>query len=177
MPTDYVVITSPGDEAALVPAALPPSERRLRDENDRLLTQLLQVEARRREGARHLARREADMRVGLLAEIASTFLPTLDSLELACASIDASPVQEGLRVACRQLAHTLKTLGLTLHWPLPGDRFDPIVHEALAPSPDSAFDDGCIVQVWRAGYSLGPHLLRPALVSVACEGRRESREP
>jgi molecular chaperone GrpE len=43
-----------------------------------------------------------------------------------------------------------------------GQPFDPALHEAVA----SDGDGSTVVEVYRQGYNLGEHLLRPAMVKV-----------
>jgi molecular chaperone GrpE len=161
--------TGAQDVHSIVPANVPPVERRLRAENDSLRTQLLQFEERAERARMASSRRGLEDRLALIAEIASAFLPMLDGLELARATSDATPMREGLERTCRQFERTLTAHGFTAHWPTPGQRFDPAIHEAVEQETTSAQSDGCIVRTLRVGYSRGAYLLRPALVTVACE--------
>jgi molecular chaperone GrpE len=47
-----------------------------------------------------------------------------------------------------------------------GERFDPTVHEAVAYRQRPDLDEPVIAAVERAGFRLGPHLIRAARVSV-----------
>lgn len=46
-------------------------------------------------------------------------------------------------------------------------KFDPHLHEALAPVESDSHEAGAIVEVKRKGYRLHDRLIRPALVTVA----------
>jgi molecular chaperone GrpE len=47
-----------------------------------------------------------------------------------------------------------------------GERFDPTLHEAVAYEQRPDLDEPVIAAVQRAGYRLGPRLIRAARVSV-----------
>ena len=49
-----------------------------------------------------------------------------------------------------------------------GQRFDPLLHEAVSAVPAASPDqDGVVVGVIRHGYRIGDEVLRPASVAVA----------
>ena len=51
--------------------------------------------------------------------------------------------------------------------PAQGERFDPMVHEALTLEDSAEHEEGVVIEVIQQGYRLGDRVLRPALVRVA----------
>lgn len=86
------------------------------------------------------------------------------SLELA--GDDAESLREGLRMVLGQFEDGLNKLGLE-EVPGVGARFDPNVHEALALSPVlDPEQDGTVLMVHSAGYTVGGKVLQAAQVVV-----------
>ncbi|MBM4415132.1 MAG: nucleotide exchange factor GrpE [Chloroflexi bacterium] len=100
------------------------------------------------------------------AALVVNYLPVLDDLERALASVDAEIAGhrwvEGVRMVERKFRATLEASGVR---PLPaeGQPFDPSVHEAVtfAPGPE-----GHVVAVLQPGYAIDGRVLRPARVVV-----------
>lgn len=132
---------------------------------------------------RHLrARAELDtMRRRMLGEVelardegvASALTPALtvfDDLERAlnAADLSADPgsIVPGVRAVREGLLRNLASLGVELVG-LPGDPFDPNLHEALTVVPlTPGAKPGTIAQVFEAGFVRGERLVRVARVTV-----------
>jgi len=97
-----------------------------------------------------------------LERFAEELLPVMDSLEAALKTRDVS----GIELTLRQLASALDKAAVREIAPLPGERFDPHRHQAMAAvEADSA--PNTVVAVMQKGYQLHDRVLRPALVTVA----------
>jgi molecular chaperone GrpE len=48
-----------------------------------------------------------------------------------------------------------------------GEKFDPVVHEALSTQPADGVESGTVVEVMQKGYRIGEQLIRPARVVVS----------
>ncbi len=114
--------------------------------------------------------RDSEAQEGRAAEsIVSELLPVLDNLERA---VDASEhheeaqVAEGVARVRQQLADILRRRGLEEIEAVPGEAFDPHVHEALSHQP-SELPEGAIAAVWQRGYRLGDRIVRAARVVVS----------
>lgn len=79
----------------------------------------------------------------------------------------------GIEMTERGLMTAFETNGIRPIEPVPGDKFDPNVHQAIAEIPGTEFTTGSIVQVSQSGYALDDRLLRPAMVLVA----RDAEQP
>ena len=89
-------------------------------------------------------------------------------------AIDARPQElaenswaEGIAAIDRKLRSLLESEGVTEIDAVPGRRFDPREHDAIANVPGTGRPEGEIVDEVRRGYRLRDRVLRPALVAVA----------
>jgi molecular chaperone GrpE len=120
---------------------------------------------------RKRARRETDDagrrgRESLLKEL----LPVFDNLERAAtsavAATDAKSVAEGVRMVLRQFSTTLERVGITRVATV-GKPFDPGLHEAIQHVESTEHSAGLVAAEVQAGYQIGEHLVRAALVVVS----------
>lgn len=97
-------------------------------------------------------------------------LPVFDNLERAAqhadTATDAKAVAEGVRIVIKQFEAALEKMGIKRVTTV-GAPFDPAVHEAIqhVESPDQPA--GVVLHEVQAGYLLGDHLLRAAMVVVS----------
>ncbi len=111
-----------------------------------------------------------DARARITAELVAHFLPVLDDLERALKDRplqgDGARWAEGIELIYRKLVALLDAEGIETI-PANGQRFDPMVHEALTLEDSEQHDEGMVIEVIQQGYRLGDRVLRPALVRVA----------
>ncbi len=104
--------------------------------------------------------------------VVAALLPALDNLERA---IDAaqthgaenSAILEGVTQVYSQFRRTLMEFGLQEITVVPGQPFDPNLHEAVSQAESAEYEEGHVVQQLQRGYKLADRLLRPALVVVS----------
>jgi len=103
-----------------------------------------------------------------LERFAESLLPVMDSLEAALANKAASPeaLRDGVQLTLRQLKQALEKARVAAISPVPGERFDPHRHQAMA-AVESDSEPNTVVAVMQKGYQLHDRVLRPALVTVA----------
>lgn len=107
---------------------------------------------------------------------AESLLPVLDSLEAALKSRDVS----GIELTLRQLQAAFGKASIREIDPLPGERFDPHRHQAMAAveaPPGEMREPNSVVAVMQKGYSLHDRVLRPALVTVARAVEKRGANP
>lgn len=124
--------------------------------------------------ARRRAQQEQEQLLALAANQASALvLPALDSLERAFNTLPDSLRRltwvEGISLVEFQLRRVLEAHGVTPFEPAPGDKLDPLRHQAIAEAETSEHPAGSVAQVVQRGYELNGRVLRPALVSIARE--------
>lgn len=117
--------------------------------------------------------------------LARDLVPTMDNLERALLAAGVDPaggeaaaespseevsahraLAEGVALVYRELKTTLERAGVEAYEPS-GERFDPLVHEAVATNPVEGVDGGLIIETIEKGYRLGDNVLRPARVIVS----------
>ena len=101
---------------------------------------------------------------GLLTEL----LPVVDNLERALASAgeEEQHLAEGVRLVHSGLLGVLERNGVEVFDPS-GEKFDPVLHEAVSTRPDENGDSGVVLDVVEKGYRLAGNVLRPARVVVS----------
>lgn len=103
-----------------------------------------------------------------IESFAEALVPVKDSLEMALKldnpSVDA--LKEGVEMTLKQLAAAFERNRLLEVNPSPGDKLDPMKHQAISMVPAEQ-DANTIVSVLQKGYMISERLLRPALVTVA----------
>jgi molecular chaperone GrpE len=164
--------TSAGDGTAeervkRLEAALAKAEQDKKENWDKYLRAVADLENYRKRGKRDLDDAKADTKTRVLKEM----LPVVDNLERAVEHADkqgdaAVAIIDGIRLVLRQFVTAFERVDVT---PVEaaGQPFDPNVHEAISQLETSDAPPGTVVQVLQRGYRLGDRLLRPALVVVA----------
>lgn len=79
-----------------------------------------------------------------------------------------SAILEGVGLVLKQLEKSLEKFGLKKVG-VEGEIFDPHRHEAIGQVESGDHKPGTVVLVHRGGFTLHDRLIRPALVTVACE--------
>ncbi len=148
-------------------AALARAEQDKKDNWDKYLRAVADLENFRKRGKRDLDDAKADARTKVLKEM----LPVVDNLERAVEHADkegdaAAAIIDGVKLVLRQFLTALERVDVT---PVEasGQPFDPNVHEAISQLETDEAPPGTVTQVLQRGYRLGDRLLRPALVVLA----------
>ena len=100
----------------------------------------------------------------------------LDNLEraLSHASEDGLPaLVEGIRMTHGMLLASLRKFNVTPVEAV-GAPFNPAFHQAMAQVPTDDYPPNSVVEEYQKGYMLKDRLLRPAMVSVSTEIKRDS---
>jgi molecular chaperone GrpE len=113
-----------------------------------------------------------------LERFAESLLPVMDSLEAALANKAASPeaLRDGVQLTLRQLSQALEKARVVAISPVPGERFDPHRHQAMA-AVEADSEPNTVVAVMQKGYQLHDRVLRPALVTVAKPVEKRGANP
>ncbi|HEU5300300.1 MAG TPA: nucleotide exchange factor GrpE [bacterium] len=159
--------TPAGDDTAALRAQL----ERVRAEADRNWQQFLHAAADLENYKKQAARQRDDAVQRTRAALLALVLDVVDNLERALGhggAADPGAVQEGIRIAHRQVVERLQGLGVQ---PIEarGRPFDPRFHEAIDVTPADAAGTapGTVVDEIQRGYLLNGEVLRPARVRVA----------
>jgi molecular chaperone GrpE len=103
-----------------------------------------------------------------IESFAEAMVPVKDSLEMALKvetpSIES--LKEGVDMTLKQLAAAFEKNRLLEINPQPGEKLDPMKHQAISMVPAEQ-EANTIVTVLQKGYMIADRLLRPALVTVS----------
>ena len=161
-------------EAAVIePSAEPSAEQKLAETEARLavaqdafLRAKADVENFRRRAQEDIARAHKFA----IESFAESLVPVKDSLEMALKVevLTVESLKEGVEMTLKQLTSAFEKNRLMEVAPQPGDKLDPMKHQAISMVPAEQ-EANTIVNVLQKGYLIADRLLRPALVTVARE--------
>jgi molecular chaperone GrpE len=159
--------TSPAADEKLADA-----EAKVAEMEDALLRAKAELENFRRRTREDIARASKFAIEGF----AESLVPVKDSLEsaLRVETPSVESLKQGVEMTLKQMDSAFEKNSLTEISPMPGDKMDPMKHEAISTVP-TAQDPNTIINVLQKGYMISDRLLRPALVTVAQEKRAEDR--
>lgn len=100
-----------------------------------------------------------------VADTVSELLPIIDNLERATKFDDGEKVKEGLNMTLKTVAPALKALHVESFGEA-GDRFDPMLHNAVLHEEDGEKGEAQIAEVFQKGYKKGSKIIRFALVKT-----------
>lgn len=98
------------------------------------------------------------------AKVVESLIPTLD--DIAAAREHGDLVEGPFASIATKLEDALGRLGWQIYG-VPGDIFDPQIHEALMSQPSTEVTEPTVQQVAQPGHRIGDKVLRPARVIVA----------
>ncbi len=163
--------TTDPKEMSELKEALAAKEKEARDNYDRYLRAVAELDNYRKRAARE----KADTIKYGKEEIIKDMLPFLDSLDRAIEHADNSDAQtfkKGITLMQDQLLGCLKKHGVE-RIECAGTDFDPNVHEALMQLNSADHKDNQIVSEMEKGYLLNGRLIRPSRVCVCKKADKE----
>ena len=101
-----------------------------------------------------------------LSDTVAELLPIIDNLDRAALYDDGEKVKEGLVMISKSVEQVFSKLGIEV-FGVPGETFDPNIHNAVLHVEDESFGEGEIVEVYQKGYRKGKHIIRFAMVKTA----------
>jgi molecular chaperone GrpE len=141
---------------------------KLKAERDSLLDRVARLQAEFENARKRASREQQEFRDYALADTVKTFLPVVDSFELALRAEGGkkSEFRSGVELIYKQLQDALLKLGLQ---PIEakGSQFDPHLHEAIEMVDTTDAPDHEVLDELQRGYKLKDRLVRPAMVRVA----------
>jgi molecular chaperone GrpE len=103
-----------------------------------------------------------------IESFAESMVPVKDSLEAALAQAEQTQedLRSGIEMTLKQLTSGFERNHLKEIAPVPGTKFDPHHHQAIATVPAEQ-EANTVVLTLQKGYLIADRVLRPALVTVA----------
>jgi molecular chaperone GrpE len=138
----------------------------LRDERTTLMDRLARQQAEFENARKRSLNAQAEYREYVLADVAKSLLPVLDSLERALGhKEEAKDFSSGIQLIHRQLQDALNKIGVE---PIAteGEQFNPAWHEAVE-AEESDLQENRVLDELQRGYTFKGRLLRPAMVRVS----------
>lgn len=149
-------------------------EREARTNYERLLRQAAELDNFKK---RSIREREESIRFANETLI-KDLLPVVDNLERAVAHAHADgngrPLVEGVEMVIRGFLDVLNKYGVTQIEAM-GQPFDPVKHEAMAQVESEDHQPNTVVEEHHKGYLFHSRLLRPALVSVSKQAKKNGQ--
>ncbi len=146
----------------------------LEAENAALKEQVLRYAAEADNTRRRAERESNDARAFAIQRFAKDLLEASDNLSRA---LSAAPADHGdpavknlvlgIEMTEKALQGAFERNGLKKVSPVPGDKFDPHLHQAMMEMPGEGVAPGAIVAIMQPGYELFGRIVRPAMVAVA----------
>ena len=140
--------------------------------NDRLMRALAEAENQRKRGERD--RRDAEVYGGrkLARDLLSVYDNMKRALEMATEEQREAnkSLFEGIDLTQRELINTFAKHNIIPIAPEVGDKFDPVLHQAMFEAPMPTVKAGHILQLLDEGFMISDRLLRPANVGVSSGG-------
>lgn len=146
-------------------------QNKLEEANDRTLRALAELE-----NSKRLAKQEIEKTIKYsISKFVSDLIVVSENFFLASSN---SPIEEieknqliknyvnAINMTEKELMKTLEKHGVKRIYPLK-EKFDHNFHEAISQIESAEDEEGTILQVIQAGYSLNDRLIKPALVAVA----------
>jgi len=152
-----------------VAEAAPAGElQKLQAERDQLLDRLARLQAEFDNARKRAARENAEFRDYAVGEAARALIPVIDNFNLALRNAGAGPEEfrKGVELISRQLQDVLQKMNVQ-RIPAQGEPFDPRVHEAIEMAESNDVKDNHVLEELQPGYRIKDRLLRPAMVRVA----------
>jgi molecular chaperone GrpE len=155
-----------GNAAPALEEKLASAEARASEFQDAFLRAKADAENMRRRAQEDIARAHKFA----IESFAEALVPVKDSLEMAL-KVEVPTIEslkEGVEMTLKQLSTAFDKHRLVEVNPQPGDKLDPMKHQAISIVPADQ-EVNTIVTVLQRGYMIADRLLRPALVTVSKE--------
>ena len=173
---DDILKSAPKQEDAPEAQADVDPVQQLEIEKEELREQLLRTLADLDNTRKRAERQVADARIYAIEKFAGDLLSVSDNLSRALAALtddDRAALSEagrnlfeGIEMTEKELHTALARHGVTVIAALPGDTFDPNLHQAVANIPSDQ-PNGTIASCFQPGWKIGERTLRAAMVAVS----------
>jgi molecular chaperone GrpE len=162
-PNEAPAAASEAAEVAKLKERLAAVEKEKTDNYERLLRAAADLDNFRKRSRKE----QEDARLKAREDLLKETLPGIDNLERALAAAKGSdPIVDGVRMVLKQFHTALERFDVKAFEAV-GQPFDPTRHEAIAQVESADHPPGTVVTELQRGYTNGPRLLRPAMVTVA----------
>ena len=141
-------------------------EEKIEELNDNALRSRAEFENYRKRTVKDIA----TARFNTQLSVVTPFLTVFEHFKMAMLAADSSDnvdaLIQGMKMISSEFSKALDDLDVKC-FDAVGNKFDPLLHEAVGHENSSEIEEGIVIKQWSAGYKLGDKLLRPAMVVVS----------
>ena len=141
-------------------------ENKIEELNDNALRARAEFENYRKRTVRDIATARFHTQLNVI----TPFLTVFEHFKMAMMAADSSEnidaLVQGMKMISKEFSKALDDLDVKC-FDAVGDKFNPLLHEAVGHEHSDKIEEGFITKQWSAGYKLGDKLLRPAMVVVS----------
>ncbi len=143
-------------------------EEKLQRELDETNDTLLRLKAEYANFRKRSEKEKAETYSFATANVVKELLSVADNLEMALnnKSSDLKTLKKGVKMTYDGMMKTFEKLNVEMYAEK-GDKFDPVLHNAVQHVDDKKFGEGEIVEVYQRGCKIGDKIVRPAMVKTA----------
>ncbi len=143
-------------------------EEKLQRELDETNDTLLRLKAEYANFRKRSEKEKAETYSFATANVVKELLSVADNLEMALnnKSSDLKTLKKGVKMTYDGMMNTFEKLNIEMYAEK-GDKFDPVLHNAVQHVDDKKFGEGEIVEVYQRGCKIGDKIIRPAMVKTA----------
>ncbi len=144
------------------------AEEKLQRELDETNDTLLRLKAEYANFRKRSEKEKAETYSFATANVVKELLSVADNLEMALnnKSSDLKTLKKGVKMTYDGMMKTFEKLNVELYGEK-GDKFDPVLHNAVQHVDDKKLGEGEIVEVYQRGCKIGDKIVRPAMVKTA----------
>ena len=148
-------------------------------ERDELKDKLMRSLAESENVRKRALKDRQDAEIYAVSKMSRDILSVYDNLQRALDLAEdildekSLPMIEGLELTKKDLLEIFKRNKIEKIEPIPGDKFDPKLHQAMMEAPSDEIEKGHIVGVLTVGFLIGDRLLRASNVTVSSGLREE----
>ncbi|MBR4124564.1 MAG: nucleotide exchange factor GrpE [Victivallales bacterium] len=144
----------------------PTLEEQLAEMKGNYLRALAESENYRKRMAREILETREQSRIKTIGEMVGIYDLLQMAVDHASKATDVASLRQGLEMSFGEFKRILKGMGVEVLDAV-GQKFDPVLHEAMSTLNSDEVPEGVVLQQWKPGFKIGEKLLRPATVVVS----------
>ncbi len=150
-------------------------KKQVTDGNDRYIRLIAEFDNYKKRTSREYERQVESANEKLMLDMIDVRESFERAIKCSDTGNDYSALFEGMKLIFNKFDTVLNKNGLEAY-AVPGDPFDPQIHDALMNAPKSGVPEGHIADVYEKGYTLKSRVIRHAKVIVSSGEPQESQE-
>ena len=141
-------------------------EEKIEELNDNSLRTRAEFENYRKRTVKDIAATRFNTQLNVVTPFLTVFEHFKMAMKAADTSDNIDALIQGMKMISSEFSKALDDLDVKC-FDTVGEKFNPLLHEAVGHENSDEVEEGTIIKQWSAGYKLGDKLLRPAMVIVS----------